>query len=138
MTLLTEYAAIPHRWVWGGLGGHDCTTFCARWIELATGKDLISGFIGTYSTREEANAIIASLGGIERMIDDGLARVGIDRTNIPQPGDIGLISAPVGFDVAGITQKQIPAIRFGPLWLAMSARGPVAKQATHSAAWRIA
>ncbi|SES05361.1 hypothetical protein [Rhizobium sp. NFR03] len=137
MTSLSEYAALPHRWVWGGMGGDDCTTFCARWVEEVTGTNPIGNFIGTYSTREEANAIIALLGGIERMIDDGLARMGISRTDDPQPGDIGLISAPVGFEASGITQKQIPAIRFGPLWLAMSARGPVAKQATHSAAWRI-
>jgi hypothetical protein len=137
MTLLTEYAALPHRWVWGGMGGHDCTTFCARWIEVATGKNPISHFIGTYSTREEAAAIIESLGGIERMIDEGLARAGFARTSAPQSGDIGLITAPVGFDATCVSQKKIPAIRFGPLWLAMSARGSVAKQADHSAAWRI-
>ncbi|KQS74209.1 hypothetical protein ASG25_01985 [Rhizobium sp. Leaf384] len=137
MTSLTEYAALPHRWVWGGVGGHDCTTFCARWVEIVTGKDPGAGLIGTYSSREDANALIASHGGIERMLDERLARVSVSRTEAPRSGDVGLISTPVGFDATGITNKQIPAIRFGPLWLAMSARGPVAKQATHSAAWRI-
>lgn len=138
MTSLTEYAALPHRWVWGGMGGHDCTTFCARWVEEVTEKNPAAGLAGTYATAEEANAIIERAGGVERLVGARLESLGFSRTTDPQDGDIGIILAPVGFDASGITHKHIPAIRFGPLWLAMSARGPVAKQAPHSVAWRIA
>lgn len=137
MTSLMEYAALPHRWVWGGLGGHDCTTFCARWVEVATGLNPGAGLIGTYASAEEADDIIKEAGGVEPLVGGRLKALGFLRTREPRDGDVGIISAPVGFDATGIIQKQIPAIRFGPLWLAMSARGPVAKQASHSAAWRI-
>lgn len=132
---LQEYCALPHRWAWGGVGGHDCTTFCADWVCRSTGEDVGADLVGTYRTAEAAAAIIEAAGGIERLVASRL--LAFERTSEPQTGDIGIITVPTGFETDSLAIKKIPAIRFGPIWIAMSARGPVGKRADFSAAWRI-
>lgn len=134
---LQEYCALPHRWAWGGIGGHDCTTFCADWVFRRTGRNPGAGLIETYASADGAQEIIAAAGGIEQLVGDRLSACCFERTDDPQTGDIGIIAVPTGFEADRLAVKEIPAIRFGPIWLAMSARGPVGKSAEHVAAWRI-
>jgi hypothetical protein len=43
-------------------GVHDCVLWCADWIGKVTGIDPAAEWRGTYSTEEEAQAILGSLG----------------------------------------------------------------------------
>jgi hypothetical protein len=43
-------------------GTHDCVLWCADWIQKVTGEDLAANWRGTYSTQEEADTILGSLG----------------------------------------------------------------------------
>ena len=140
---LQHFLRLPRGWAWGGVGGDDCTTFCASWVLAVTGHDAAADLRGTYDTAEGANAIIEAAGGIEELVASRLEAVIIQRVQQPQEGDVGIVEGMTGFDMDGATVKRIPAICFGPcngglLWAVMSARGPQVKRLNHSMAWRIA
>jgi len=128
---LHEFLRLPHRFVWGGVGGDDCTTFCARWIEAATGIDPAAQFRGTYCDAEGAARLLTTAGGLIQFADSHL---GLARTDDPQTGDVGVIVAPSALDGEF---KHIAAIRFGPLWATLSQAGVRARKAEFVAAWRI-
>ena len=128
---LHEFLRLPHRFVWGGVGGDDCTTFCARWIEAVMGVDPAASFRGTYSDAEGAGRLLAGAGGLVAFADRHL---GLARTDDPQTGDVGVIVAPSALDGEF---KHIAAIRFGPLWATLSQAGVRARKAEFVAAWRI-
>jgi hypothetical protein len=133
-----EFLQWPHHWGWGGNGCVDCTTFPGEWVIAATGKDPIGDLRGTYETAEEANAIVEVAGGIEHFIGSRLEPLGFQRTVELQDGDIGIVRVFTGFDAGSFVVKEIPGIRFGPLWAVMSARGPMVKKLEFTrAAWRI-
>lgn len=135
---LIDFLHRPHHWGWGGNGFVDCTTFAGEWVIATTGKDPIGDLRGTYETAEEANAIVESSGGIELFIGSRLEPLGFCRTDQLQDGDIGIVRAFTGFEAGSIAVKEIPGIRFGPLWAVMSARGPMVKKLESTgAAWRI-
>lgn len=131
---LREWLQKPHRFQWGGQGGDDCLMFCASWVAHVTGIDPVEEFRGTYSTREEAFALIASHGGIVALVDSVAARAGFKRTSDPQNGDIGIIRAPLSI---GGEMTEIGAIKFGPNWACLGQSGVVGKQAEHIAAWEV-
>lgn len=131
---LHEFVALPHRFRWGGQGGDDCLTFCASWIFEATGIDPAEAVRGTYRSAEEAGAILAAAGGMIPYADRQLASVGLCRTDKPRDGDVGVIIAPAGLDGE---MKQIGAIRFGPIWLALGPTGIHGKKADFIAAWSV-
>lgn len=134
-----EYCGLPHRWCWGGMGGDDCTTFVATWMIKHVGWDPAIHLRGTYSTKEEANAIVDAAGGIAALVASCVEPMGINRIQQPHDGDIGIVTAMTGFDADGAAVKDIPAIKFGPLWAVMSARGPMVKRLEWTGiAWRIA
>lgn len=135
---LQEYIRLPHRWQWGGMGGDDCTTFVAGWVEIATGKDPADDLRGTYVDADGANAILRAAGGCEALVGSKLAPLGFVSTQAPQDGDVGIVSTITGFDATGAVVKEIPAIKFGPLWAVMSTRGPMVKHLEWTGvAWRI-
>ena len=137
MTLI-EFLHLPHHWGWGGNGFADCTTFPGEWVIAATGKDPIGDLRGTYETAEEANAIVDAAGGIGPFIGSRLEPLGFRRTDDLRDGDIGIVRAFTGFEAGGVVVKEIPGIRFGPLWAVMSARGPMVKKLVFTGmAWRI-
>lgn len=131
---LREFLALPHRFRWGGMGGDDCTTFCASWIEHCTGIDPATGFRGTYRDADGAARILAEGGGpvcfAARMIEP----LGFIRIQHPADGDVAVVMAPAGIS-GEIT--QICAIRFGPLWAALGPSGVLAKRLDCVAAWRL-
>lgn len=132
---IRDYLALPHHWQWGLT---DCTLFTADWVVARTGRDPGAALRGTYSSAEQANAIIDRFGGIEGLVGAKLGGLGFERTDHPMDGDIGIVTAFTGFDAEGSVVKDIPAIRFGPLWAVMSARGVAMKKLEWTgAAWRI-
>jgi hypothetical protein len=131
---LREFLALPHRFRWGGVGGDDCTTFCASWIEEFTGIDPIARLRGTYSTGDGAARLIAEAGGLIALAAGRIEPLGWRLTDSPADGDVGVILAPSGLDQ---DVKQIAAVRFGPLWATLGPRGVVAKKADFVAAWRL-
>ncbi|TPM41536.1 hypothetical protein [Mesorhizobium sp. B2-3-4] len=133
---LQEYIRLPHRWRWGFT---DCTLFAADWVVEATGKDPGADLRGTYFDAEGAAMVLRAAGGVERLVDKKLRALGFAGTDEPRDGDIGIVLAMAGFDAAGAVVKEIPAIRFGPLWAVMSARGAMVKSLEWTGvAWRIA
>ncbi|TIP07793.1 hypothetical protein [Mesorhizobium sp.] len=136
---LEDYIRLPHRWRWGGMGGDDCTTFCAAWVFEATGKDPAADLRGTYFDADGAEAVLQAAGGVEALVGEKLRALGFRRVTEPLDGDIGLVRVLTGFDADGLAVKDIPGIRFGPLWAVMSARGPMVKKLDWTGvAWRIA
>ncbi|MBB6299898.1 DUF6950 family protein [Rhizobium leucaenae] len=132
---LHEFLALPHRFRWGGVGGDDCTTFCATWISEQIGIDPAAHLRGTYRTEEGAHALLDAAGGLVPFMASHLEPIGFIRTDAPADGDVGVIDAPVG--LSGET-KEIGAIRFGPLWLALGPDGAKGKKLDFVAAWRFA
>ncbi|WP_320188234.1 DUF6950 family protein [Agrobacterium rosae] len=131
---LQEFLALPHRFRWGGMGGDDCTTFCASWIERCTGTDPAASFRGSYRDAEGAARILAEGGGPVRFAARMIEPLGFVRIQHPHDGDVAVVTAPAG--IAGeIT--QICAIRFGPLWASLGPSGVVAKRLDYVAAWRL-
>jgi hypothetical protein len=143
MTLL-EYIEGPHRWAWGGhlLADRyhycDCTLYAADWVLEVTGRDPGEDLRRSYSSAEEANAIVDDAGGMVEFVASRLEPLGFKRVQEPQDGDVGIVEVLTGFDFDGATVKLIPGVRFGPLWSVMSARGSMTKKLAHCAVWRIA
>lgn len=82
--------------VWGQ---NDCTTWAKAWVETATGRSV--PLLGTYSSIEEAHALIDESGGLDTLWMRALARAGIHSTPYdPALGDIGVVNTsrfgPVG------------------------------------------
>lgn len=130
---LHEFRALPHRFRWGGMGGDDCTTFCATWAREQTGVDPAEDLRGTYRDGEGATRILNRAGGIVRFMGARLQTLGYKRVQQPQSGDIGVVRAPVGIDEI----KEIGAVCFGPLWLILGPGGVVGKKVDFVAAWRL-
>ncbi|MBY3228536.1 DUF6950 family protein [Rhizobium laguerreae] len=132
-----EFLDLPHRFRWGGVGGDDCMTFPASWALTCIGIDPAADLRGTYRTKDEARAIIASHGGELVFMDVHLVPMGAKRVQQPQTGDIGLIKAMTGETMADQMETLIGAICFGPLWACIHPVGVRAKPAEFVAAWRL-
>lgn len=132
---LETFIRAPRRWQWGLC---DCTLFVADWVVDATGKDPGTDLRGTYFDAEGASAVLQAAGGCEALVEAKLVPLGFKRSQAPQDGDVGIVRVMTGFDAAGSAVKEIPVIKFGPLWAVMSARGPMVKKLDWTgAAWRI-
>lgn len=126
---LHEFLTLPHRFRWGGMGGDDCTTWCASWIRERIGSDPAATLRGTYRDEEGAHRILIAAGGIVPFMASHLLPLGFAPTDAPAPGDLGVVR------VAG-TSADIAAINFGPLWAMLSPGRVVAKKAEIVTAWR--
>ncbi|MDX0424528.1 hypothetical protein GOC88_16860 [Sinorhizobium medicae] len=131
---LHEFLALPHRFRWGGVGGDDCTTFCARWVEENIGEDPADDFRGSYGTAEEAQRIIDAHGGLVALFAHQVEPLGLKRVQQPGTGDIGILHGQSAIVEGNVL---IGAIRFGPLWAVLTPGRVVAKAAEHVAAWRL-
>ena len=107
----------------------------ASWVKAVCGVDPAADLRGTYDTAEGANAVVASAGGIAKLVGSRIEPLGWRRTEMMDDGAIGIVSAISGADE---TLKEIPAIRFGPLWAVMGPRGAMAKKLDWTGvAWRL-
>lgn len=131
------FLSLPNRFRWGGMGGDDCMTFVASWVCYAIGTDPAERLRGTYRTRDEAHAIVASYGGELAFMSAHLDAVGAKRVEQLQDGDIGLVHMLSGDSLADVKMTLVGAVRFGPLWASIAPVGVVAKLADHVAAWRL-
>jgi hypothetical protein len=144
---LEIFIRLPRLWQWSGTAvlrkidgeeiscpGEDCTTYAATWVFVICGVDPAADLRGTYSTAEEANAIVTRAGGIVGLVGSRIEPLGWRRIDDLRDGDIGIVKAITALD---FTEKEIPAIRFGPLWSVMSARGAMTKKLDWTGvAWR--
>lgn len=76
----------PFRW-----GETDCASTADRWINHNTGRSplLEAGLI--YRDEYEATAILIERGGFPIIVNRAMKRVGFQKTEAPQIGDVGLI-----------------------------------------------
>lgn len=141
---LHEFLAQNHRFGWGGQGVahhadpegriyNDCITFPASWVHEKTGIDVVRDYRGTYNSKEQADAIIETAGGLVNLAGRQLTLVSAKRVQEPLPGDVGVIIAPTGTT----EQTLIGAICFGPVWAFLTPGRVVAKQAQFVAAWSV-
>lgn len=83
---------IPAEW-----GVSDCTEWLARWIEAETGKTLPRA---AYSSKREAQRLIADAGGLVSLWDGALLPAGIERADAVRAGDVSVVDTmnfgPVG------------------------------------------
>jgi hypothetical protein len=106
------------RWRYGYV---DCQMFAADWVLALTGKDPAADIRGTYSTAEEANALVASRNGCVALVHERLYPLGWKWIfSGPRDGDIGVIEVETAFDGK---RRLIPAIHQDGLWLSKSLRG---------------
>lgn len=102
--------ATPFEW-----GVHDCCLWAADCAQAVTGNDPAAALRGTYSTRDEAYAVIAGFGMLG---DVATALLGPEvSVLLAQTGDIGLIE-----DDAG---QEALAVYMGGPWLAAQPSGLV-------------
>lgn len=93
---------LPFAW-----GSHDCTSFAADAAIELIGVDPMAPWRGTYTTEDEAEAILAKGGGLEALMVQGAATAGIPECerNFLQRGDIALVEVgnqrAVGIVMAG-------------------------------------
>lgn len=70
---------------WGAL---DCVLFAAHWARIKTGKDYLAD-MPKWSSEDEAERVIDSVGGLESAIDAMLPRV---NPNLAKDGDVALFN----------------------------------------------
>lgn len=80
---ITRHLRVPFFW-----GENDCVTFAARWVEMKTGNDQLSG-LPRWRNQIQAHRVIRSVGGLEKAIDARLHRV---ESNFAKDGDIALVN----------------------------------------------
>lgn len=114
----------------GGFRGHDCTLWAANWAHALTGIDPADDLRGTYSTREDAEAIVKGAGGFVRLMWRRLADPGRgwNTTEKARDGVIGVVVLPA-------IRFEGPAIRYGGRWLVADPSGIVALPGRTQAIW---
>ena len=105
---LKEAMSTPFEW-----GEHDCCTFCANWMGMHIGADLLEGWRGEYETESEAMRLLHERGGIEAVFERQIAGRA-DRVARPVKGSVGIMNA--GDSLVG-------AIYSGERWVVFSERG---------------
>lgn len=110
-------------------GQDDCTVgLASEWVRERTGIDFGAAVRGTYRTRDEGLEVLRQRGGWVSLLDGLFTPAGIERTDDPMTGDIGIVSQ-MGEDTL--------AIRLRNLWGVRALYGFGAVEANHIAAWRI-
>jgi hypothetical protein len=127
-------AATRRPWSYGGhRGGFDCTLFTADWAREVCGKDPAADLRHTYSTREEAKAIVENANGFIPFMGCRLIELGWRSTGKPETGDIGVVSIPAkGLHV------QMPAIHRNGAWVFADPRQLFAGKFHSLMVWRYA
>lgn len=100
-----------------GWRGHDCTLFLANWVNsFGNGDPGIHR--GTYSTKSEAEAIIAKARGLVPLIGCALVNVGWSGKADPSDGDVAVVSYPAAPGV----HIDVPVLRWRRRWIAADPR----------------
>lgn len=131
-------AATRRPWLYGGgpdgWRGHDCLLFIANWSHARLGTDPADDLRGTYSTKEEAEALLNKAGGYSGMMAARMATAGWRLSPHPASGDVGVISIAMRQG----EHLQRPAIRRFSKWIVPWERGllPFTDRAHCLVAWR--
>lgn len=118
-------------WRWGTL---DCTLFASDWVLARTGIDPAAPIRGRYSDAEGARGLLDAHGGLLALVAPLMDVAGFPRTDDPQTGDVGIITAPVDGIGSG---SHVAAIRQGKWWVVKGLRGMGAGSYQTVAAWSI-
>ncbi|MEH6676124.1 DUF6950 family protein [Phenylobacterium sp.] len=112
-------------------GEWDCQLFPAEWVRRVTGLDPAAEWRGRYRTVLGRERILKREGGPLAVMTRGAESVGLQRTNDPRRGDVGLIR------VAG---RHYGAVCLGARWAVVDAmRGlAVTKPDAVLRAWEVA
>lgn len=93
-SFLQEAESMPLVW-----GESDCSKWPARWVETARGVKVP---LPSWSSRDEAHALIATAGSLVALWDDALAAAGIYEAGVPHAGDVGIIDSHLAGQCGGI------------------------------------
>lgn len=81
-------------WRWGVC---DCCLFLADWIAYRDGFDPAADLRGTYSTEREMRRLVKERGGIFAVVERCAKNAGLEQTDEPAIGDVGLVQVPIKF-----------------------------------------
>ncbi len=138
VTPLAAYlrTAAARRFCWGAWGerSHDCCTFAWDWVRERTGIDAMADLRGRYRTCDDALALLQAAGcaTLADAVHIGAARVGLEQTDDPRPGDVGLVEMHDGLMPGGIL-----CIRMDHAWAAPGMRGIAETRAPALICWRV-
>ena len=113
------------RFAWGEC---DCLLWAAEWVALCRGVDVAAELRGTYSEALGARRLVEAYGGEIALADYFFGRVGIERTDDPLLGDVGLVRSDLGI---------VCAIRLLRGWAVKADLGVTIDRADHLAAWSV-
>lgn len=119
---LERWSRLPFKW-----GQTDCFQSVLTYVEAATGRVL--QMRPRYGTARGAYRILNNWGGFEAYCARTMQLLGIDRTEQPQRGDVGLINLPE----SGLTL----CLCLGQFWAARGEREVMIFRADPLAAWKV-
>lgn len=131
---LAAYLTAAARRSFSYASGWDCAAgLVARWIEQECGVDPAKPWRGRYRTALGCARLVRRQGGLEAMMDQGLAALGLSRTLQPALGDVGLV-----LQVTPHGPQPVAAIRTSQRWAMLTATGlRSSRRAQCLAAWSL-
>jgi len=106
-------------------GETDCVSTADRWIRIVTGLSPLAWVERSYRSQDEAQSILSDRGGLAVLVNRAMRAVGIEKTNAPRAGDVGLI----------LHRDQLcMAIHAGDVWFAHDETGLIG--APLNAVWK--
>lgn len=86
-------------------GTSDCCTWACDWVLARRGVDPAGRFRGRYKTLRGAMGCIRRAGSLAIAVTAAMELAGLERTETPAPGDIGLIATADGDALAIRTER---------------------------------
>lgn len=116
-------------------GESDCAMMAAEWVARARGLDASRIIRGRYRDALTARRLCKREGGFMSIVARSLDGAGLDRTDAPRTGDVGVIEVPSGETAGGV--GGVMGIRFGGLWIVRAEQGVAARPWPFVAAWQV-
>ena len=113
-------------------GAWDCCLWVAGWIQAKRGIDVAAAWRGRYATEKAAAALIFRAGGLTQLLDDIALAHGLERTEDPQIGDVGVVWVETARG-----REHAAAIRTGIGWAVLSVGGLSVIQTDPLSAWKV-
>jgi hypothetical protein len=130
---LARERRIPWRW-----GVKDCTLWVADWINERRGIDPAAPYRGQYDNADSCHALLKREGGFMPLVGWRLDEAGLDRTQSPRDGDVGIVSAPISLADRMPVVQTIMAIRGSGAWIMrMAPRGFHVEDVPTVTAWKV-
>ena len=125
---ISGLAARPMVW-----GQSDCVMMAADWIKSRGHADPAAPYRGRYKTELGCARLLSKAGGVLAMMQSGAARIGLQITDTPEPGDVGciLVITPSG------RPSEAGALFDGRLWVTIGRAGIFAASVKPLRVWRV-